>query len=177
LCDYAKWSIRHVRSFIHQWHFSPLLGLGLFFSCIIFFTQTARRLGRGISPSHGRYLHTGQHKHRIKAHSNIHALSGIRTHDSSVQARENSSCLRWRGHCDRHQLDTYRTMNWIYGKMNCGAKWYKWGNNQGLSYIAPSLSSLIEINWNMLREKNINELQNFGKEISWEADIWRTVGG
>jgi hypothetical protein len=41
----------------------------------------------------------GQHKHRINA--NIHALSGIRTHDPSVRASENISCLRPRGHCDR----------------------------------------------------------------------------
>jgi hypothetical protein len=31
-------------------------------------TESARPLGRGISPSEGRYLHTGQHKHKIKAH-------------------------------------------------------------------------------------------------------------
>jgi hypothetical protein len=32
-----------------------------------------------------------------------HALSGIRTHDPSVRASEDSSCLRQRGHCDRHK--------------------------------------------------------------------------
>jgi hypothetical protein len=31
----------------------------------------------------------------------IHALRGIRTHDPSVWAGEDSSCLRPRGHCDR----------------------------------------------------------------------------
>jgi hypothetical protein len=31
---------------------------------------------------------------------NIHALSGIGTHDHSVQASEDSSCLRPRGYCD-----------------------------------------------------------------------------
>jgi hypothetical protein len=44
--------------------------------------------------------YTGQHKHRINA--NIHACSGIRIHDPSVQVGENISCLRPRGHCDRH---------------------------------------------------------------------------
>jgi hypothetical protein len=40
-------------------------------------------LGRVISPSQGLYLHrTTQHK---KTRTNIHALSGIRTHDSSNQ--------------------------------------------------------------------------------------------
>jgi hypothetical protein len=32
------------------------------------FSQTVGLLGRGISPSQGRYLHTGQHNHRINAH-------------------------------------------------------------------------------------------------------------
>jgi hypothetical protein len=38
-----------------------------------------------------------------RAHTpNIHALSGIRTHDHSVRASEDSSGLRLLGHCDRH---------------------------------------------------------------------------
>jgi hypothetical protein len=32
---------------------------------------------------------------------NIHALNGIRTHDPSFRASEDSSCLRPRGYCDR----------------------------------------------------------------------------
>jgi hypothetical protein len=56
-----------------------------------------------ISPSLGRYLHTRQHKRRITA-DYIHALSGIRTHDSSVREREDSSCLRSRGHRDRREI-------------------------------------------------------------------------
>jgi hypothetical protein len=32
------------------------------------YTQSVRLLGRGISPSQGRYLHTEEHKHRINAH-------------------------------------------------------------------------------------------------------------
>jgi hypothetical protein len=35
---------------------------------------------------------------------NIHALSGIRTHDPSVRASKDSSCLRPRGYCDRHNV-------------------------------------------------------------------------
>jgi hypothetical protein len=58
-------------------------------------------LWRGISPSQGRYLHTEQHKHIIN--TDIHALSGIRTHNRSVRAREHSSWLRTRGHCDRRE--------------------------------------------------------------------------
>jgi hypothetical protein len=40
--------------FIHQWFYSPLLGPRLFFSFLIFFTQTVGLLGRVISPSQGR---------------------------------------------------------------------------------------------------------------------------
>jgi hypothetical protein len=32
------------------------------------FSQSVGLLGRAISPSQGRYLNTGQHKHRINAH-------------------------------------------------------------------------------------------------------------
>jgi hypothetical protein len=72
--------------FIHQWLYRPLLGPGPFFNFVILFTQSVGHLGWVISPSQGRYLHTGQHKHRINAQGDIHALSGIRTHDPSVRA-------------------------------------------------------------------------------------------
>jgi hypothetical protein len=42
-----------------------------------------------------------------RTHTNIHALSGIRTHDPSVRASEDkSSCLGLRGHCDRPMFCT-----------------------------------------------------------------------
>jgi hypothetical protein len=72
-----------------------------------FFTQTVGLLGLVISPSQGRYLHTGQHKHRINADTDIHALSEIRTHDPSVRASKDYLCLRPLGHCDRLPLDFY----------------------------------------------------------------------
>jgi hypothetical protein len=56
--------------------------------------QSAGLLGQGIGPSQGRYL----------TQTDIHALSGIRTHDSSVQASEDVSCPRPRDHCDRPLL-------------------------------------------------------------------------
>jgi hypothetical protein len=79
----------------------PLLDPGLFFSFAIVFYTDGRTIGRGISQSQSRYLHIGQHKHRINAHTDIHALSGIRTHDPSVRASKDSSCLRLYGHYDR----------------------------------------------------------------------------
>jgi hypothetical protein len=63
------------------------------------YTQSVGLLGRGISPSQGRYPHTEQHKQNKRTH--IQALSGILTHDPCVLASEDSSCLRPRGHCDR----------------------------------------------------------------------------
>jgi hypothetical protein len=101
-------------SFIHQWLYSPLLGPGLFFSFVICFTQTVGLLGRVISPSYGRYLHTEQHKHRINAHTDIHALIWIRTHDPSVRASEDSSYLRPRGHCDGSGYQVYTHINDIW---------------------------------------------------------------
>jgi hypothetical protein len=67
------------------------------------FSQTAGLLRRVIIPLQGCYLNRGQHKHRIKAYiPNIHALGGIRIYDHSVQASENSSCLRPLSYYDRH---------------------------------------------------------------------------
>jgi hypothetical protein len=66
------------------------------------YTLSVGILGREISQSQGLYLYTEQHKHRI-THTDIHALNGIRTHDPSVRASEDTSCLRPRGHCDRHK--------------------------------------------------------------------------
>jgi hypothetical protein len=57
-----------IHLFIHQWLYNPFLGPGLIFSFVIFFTQTVGLLERGISPQQVRYLHTGQHKHRINTH-------------------------------------------------------------------------------------------------------------
>jgi hypothetical protein len=40
-------------------------------------------------------------RHFVPPQIPIHALSGIRIHDSSVRASEVISCLRPHGHCDR----------------------------------------------------------------------------
>jgi hypothetical protein len=67
--------------------------------------QTVGLLGRVISSSQGLYLNTGQHKHGINTYTpNIHVLCGIRTHDPSFRASEDSSSLRPLGYCDRHLL-------------------------------------------------------------------------
>jgi hypothetical protein len=55
--------------FIHQRLYGPLLGPRRFFflSFVILYT-VGRTPWTGISPSQGLNQHTGQHKHRIKAH-------------------------------------------------------------------------------------------------------------
>jgi hypothetical protein len=70
-----------------------------------FSTQTVGLLERVVSPLQRRYPHTGQHKHRINAHTDIHALRGIRNNDPSVRAIEDSSCLRPRFHRDRRDVN------------------------------------------------------------------------
>jgi hypothetical protein len=65
------------------------------FSVSLSYTHSVGPLGQGISSSQSFYLHTEQHKHRIKAHSaDIHDFNGIRTHDPSVRVSEDSSCPR-----------------------------------------------------------------------------------
>jgi hypothetical protein len=80
----------------------PFVGPWPLFSVSWSYTHSVGPLGCGISPSQGVFLRTEQHKHNTNAHNtNIHALSGIRAHDPSVRASEDSSCLRPRGHRDR----------------------------------------------------------------------------
>jgi hypothetical protein len=45
--------------------------------------------------------YTQNNTNRQYTHTDIHILSGIRTHDPSVQANEDSTYLRQRGRCDR----------------------------------------------------------------------------
>jgi hypothetical protein len=62
----------------------PFVGSWPIFQFRNLYMQTVGLLGRGISPSQGHYIHRGQHKYRTNAHTDIHALSGIGTHDPSV---------------------------------------------------------------------------------------------
>jgi hypothetical protein len=76
-----------------------LMDLSRFFSFSIC-TQLVGLFEWGISPSQGRHLHTEKHKHKINAHGHS-CLSEIWTHDPSVRAGEDGSCLRPRGQSDR----------------------------------------------------------------------------
>jgi hypothetical protein len=86
---------------IYLWLYSPYGPWPLFqFSDLYTIGRTPCT---GISPWQVRYLHTEQQEHRIN-HTDIHALIGIRTHDLSVRAREDGSCLRPRDRCDRPDI-------------------------------------------------------------------------
>jgi hypothetical protein len=80
-------------SFIHQRLYSPLFGPGRILSFVILYTM--------ISSSQGLYLYTGQHKHKMNAHTDIHVSSGIRTQGPNVwagaqTARPLRSAASWR---------------------------------------------------------------------------------
>jgi hypothetical protein len=51
-------------------------------------------------------------KHRKNAYTDIHAFSGIRTHDPRFRAIEGSPCLRQRGHCDRQVYKHLRSVSY-----------------------------------------------------------------
>jgi hypothetical protein len=72
------------------------------------FSQTVGLLGRVISSSQGRYLNTGQHKHRINVYTQQTSMPRVGfepTIPASVRAKTvHSSCLRERGYCDRQSL-------------------------------------------------------------------------
>jgi hypothetical protein len=76
------------------------VGPWLLFQFLDLFTQSVWLLGREMSPSQGRYLHTGQHRHRVNAYRHPCLKWDLNRHPSFLPG-EDSSCLRPREHCDR----------------------------------------------------------------------------
>jgi hypothetical protein len=69
-------------------------GQGIFLFDLFFYT-VGRTPWKRVSPSQGRYLHTEQQKHKIKAHTDIHALRvGFEPTIPVLGASEDGSCLR-----------------------------------------------------------------------------------
>jgi hypothetical protein len=64
------------------------------------YRQSMGLFGWVISPLQGRYLHRASQTEESR--SDIHASSGIRTHDPSVWEGEEVSCPKSWGHCNRH---------------------------------------------------------------------------
>jgi hypothetical protein len=79
----------------------PLWSIGhpwnvLFHFSVLILRQSVGLLGRGISPSQGRY----RYKHRINT-DKLPCLDWDSNSRSSVRAGEDNSCPRPRGYCDR----------------------------------------------------------------------------
>jgi hypothetical protein len=78
------------------------VGPGPFFSFIIIFTdgRTPWASDQLVARPLPKYRTTQTQNKHIRP-PNIHALCGIRIHDPSFRANEDSSCLRLLGYCDR----------------------------------------------------------------------------
>jgi hypothetical protein len=61
-----------------------------------------------------RYLHTGQHKHRINAYPNTHVLSGIRTHNPSFRVKTIHALYRAATVIGAFLLISFDNMNQIH---------------------------------------------------------------
>jgi hypothetical protein len=83
----------------YLWLWSPLLDLGHFFSSLILYTvgRTPWTGDQSVARALPAHRTTQTETKRI----DIDPLSGIRTHDPSVRANEDSSCLRPHGLCDQ----------------------------------------------------------------------------
>jgi hypothetical protein len=106
---------------------TALVNFDHFFSFLIW-TQSVGLLGRGISPSQGRYLHPEQHTHRINAHRHPCRMWDLNP-DPSARADEDGSCLKPRRDCDQ----LYALNNAGYIPSNCRLNWiYVEGSNRDL---------------------------------------------
>jgi hypothetical protein len=90
---------------------TTLVDLGRFFSFLIH-TQSEDSLDGG-SARRKAATYTQNKTNTEKTHTDIHASSGIGTHDPSFRASEDSSCLTPRGHCDGRdtRLDQIKLTN------------------------------------------------------------------
>jgi hypothetical protein len=108
----------------HKWLLRKISNLGLLSGCIDsflsmalpalsgprplihflnHFSQTVGLLVRVISPSQGRYLNKGLHKHRMNTYTHQTPMLCV-GFARTIPAFEDSSCLRLRRYCDRlHQ--------------------------------------------------------------------------
>jgi hypothetical protein len=91
-------------SFIHQWLYNTLFGPWPLLQFRNLFYTVGRDSLYEWSALRKAAACTGQHKHRINAYTDIHALSGLRTHDPSFRGSEDSLRHRLRYHCDRRLL-------------------------------------------------------------------------
>jgi hypothetical protein len=121
------------RSFIHSSvALQPFVGPWPLLQFRNHFSQPVGLLGRVVNQSQGRYLHVGQ-QDRINTYTDIHVLSGIRSHDPSVRAKtvhaldraatvigvhlnygfkfQNYFCSLWQVGTSRRRLDNNNKIN------------------------------------------------------------------
>jgi hypothetical protein len=95
--------------FLYKFLLYRALTVSMFLISLRIYTKSVGLLRQVNDPPQGLYHYTGQHKQN-KHTLNIHARSGIRTHDRSVRASEDSSCLRPLGYRNR-LTDAYILLN------------------------------------------------------------------
>jgi hypothetical protein len=98
---------------------------------------------------------------------NIHVFGGILTHDPSVQASEDSSCLRPRGHCDR-PLVTITSSNYV--NSTAGKSFVRW------DVTSTNWSCNNEL-WHPFHHKTISAKSEMSNTSSrqiwgWELGCW-----
>jgi len=122
---YVIWNIDHIRIWIHYSNFSmgctcdemcvyiniwssfndescwPVPVQNLFFWNLWIYLRVGRTPWTGDRPDERPHTYIQDNTTQKNA-DRIHASSGIRIHDPSVRAAEDSTCLRPRGHWDRH---------------------------------------------------------------------------
>jgi hypothetical protein len=111
--------------------------LGRFFSFLILYT-VGRTPWTGDQPVGKAATYAQDNTNTDSTHTNIHALSEIRTHDPSVQAGEDGLCLRPRGHWDRRNL-TNRLYNYTMPNLHK----YILNSRALFSFLCFSLSFII----------------------------------
>jgi hypothetical protein len=95
--------------------------------------QSVGLLGRMISSSQGPYLYINTEK-RTHTHTqtlNIHALSGIRTHNPGFRASEDSTWLRLLGYRDRPWLYYYFINREMFLYLFCSP----WSTSKSTTYM------------------------------------------
>jgi hypothetical protein len=80
-----------------------MLGLGYFFRFLILYT-TGRTTWNGWSARRKAAAYSQDNTITEQTHIDIHASSRIWILEPRIQAGEDSSYLRPRSHCDRHQI-------------------------------------------------------------------------
>jgi hypothetical protein len=112
LCDTSVRTTQTVCYLFISFHLSVALQPPFFWALPLlqfrnlFFTQSVGLLGRGISPSQGRYLRTGQQKHRTNGHR--HPCLEF---NSNPRPQCSSEPRHAAGHCDR-RLRIYSLIAW-----------------------------------------------------------------